>query len=135
MVGTKQANKKNPKYSTNRESELKLEISNGKLRIDLGDLEKALAIRGGFEIPLQNIVKAGTEAYRTGWEETRAPGTHLRGVTKAGTYYTPRGKEFWYVTDKGALVLELENELYKRNILSIDGNKEWAEKINEATSK
>jgi len=135
MVGAKQANKKNPKYSTNRESKLKLEISNGKLRINLGDLEKALAIKGGFEIPLQNIIKAGTEAHRTGWEETRAPGRHLPGATKAGTYYTPRGKEFWYVTDKGVLVLELENEPYKRIILSIDENKEWAEKINKATSK
>ena len=114
---------------------MRLEISNGKLRIDFGDLEKALAIRGCFEIPLQNITKAGTEAHRTGWEETRAPGTHLRGATKAGTYYTPRGKEFWYVTDKGVLVLELENEPYKRIILSIGGNKEWAEKINQATSK
>jgi len=114
---------------------LKLEISKGKLRIGLGDLEKALGIRGGFEIPLQNIVKAGTEAHRTGWEEIRALGTHLPGVAKAGTYYTPRGKEFWYVTDKGVLVLELEDEPYKRIILSVDGNKEWAEKINKATSK
>jgi hypothetical protein len=123
------------KYTIARESELKLEISNGKLRIDLGDLEKALAIKGGFEIPLQNIVKAGTEAHRTGWKETRAPGTHLPGTIKAGTYYTPRGKEFWYVTDKGVVVLELENESYKRIILSIDENKEWAEKISKAISR
>jgi len=114
---------------------LKLEISNVKLRIDLGDLEKALAIRGGFKIPLQNIVKAGTEAHRTGWKEVRAPGTHLPGVIKAGSYYTPRGKEFWYVTDKGVVVLELENEPYQRIILSIDENKEWAERINTAISK
>jgi len=126
---------KNRKYSITWGSELKLEISNGKLIIDLGDLEKALAIRGGFEIPLQNIVKAGTEAHRTGWKEVRAPGTHLPGVIKAGTYYTPRGREFWYVTEKGVLVLELENEDYKRIVLSVDGNKEWAQRINKATSK
>ena len=114
---------------------MKLEIIKGKLRIDLGNLEKALDIKGGFEIPLQNIVKGGTEAHRTGWVETRAPGAHLPGTTKSGTYYTPRGKEFWYVTDKGILVLELEDEPYKRIIISIDENKEWAEKINKATSK
>lgn len=111
---------------------MKLEISNGKLKIDLGDLEKVLAVRGGFEIPLENIVKAGTEAHRTGWRETRAPGTHLPGAIKAGTYYTPRGREFWYVTEKGVLVLELEHESYTRIVLSMDGNKEWAERINEA---
>ena len=111
---------------------MKLEISNGKLKIDLGDLEKVLAVRGGFEIPLENIVKAGTEAHRTGWRETRAPGTHLPGAIKAGTYYTPRGREFWYVTEKGVLVLELEHESYTRIVLSMDGNKEWAERISEA---
>jgi hypothetical protein len=114
---------------------LKLEISDGKLRIHLGDLEKALAIRGGFEIPLEHIVKVGTEAHRTGWREIRAPGAHLPGTIKAGTYYTPRGREFWYVTEKGVLVLELENEPYKRIVLSIDGNKEWVERIREATLK
>ena len=111
---------------------MKLEISDGKLKIDLGDLEKVLDVRGGFEIPLENIVKAGTEAHRTGWRETRAPGTHLPGAIKAGTYYTPRGREFWYVTEKGVLVLELEHESYTRIVLSMDGNKEWAERISEA---
>ena len=114
---------------------MKLEIIKGKLRIDLGDLERLLDIKGGFEIPLQNITKAGTEAHRTGWVETRALGVHLPGTTKSGTYYTPRGKEFWYVTDKGILVIELENETYKRIIISIDENKEWAERINKATTK
>lgn len=114
---------------------MKLEISDGKLKIDLGDLEKVLAIRGGFKIPLEHIVKVGTEAHRTGWKEIRAPGAHLPGVVKAGTYYTPRGREFWYVTEKGVLVLELENEPYKRIVLSIDKNKEWVERIKEATLK
>jgi len=44
-------------------------------------------------------------------------GTYLPEVIKAGTYYTPRGKEFWYVTKKGCLVLELRDEPYKRIIL------------------
>ncbi len=114
---------------------MKLEISDRKLRIDLGDLGKILSIRGGFEIPLDNIVKVGTEAYRTGWREIRAPGTHVPGAIKAGTYYTPRGKEFWYVTEKGVLVLELENESYKRIVISIDNNEEWAERIKKGTTE
>ena len=113
---------------------MKLEISERKLRIDLGDLEKALGIRGGFEIPLENIVKVGTEAHRTGWREVRAPGTHLPGAIKAGTYYTPRGRELWYVTEKGVLVLELENESYTRIVISIDNNEEWARIIKDASA-
>jgi hypothetical protein len=135
VVGAKYVNMKSYAYSVTRECELKLEISNGKLKIDLENLEKALGIKGGFEIPLQNIVKAGTEALRTGWTETRAPGAHVPGAVKAGTYNTPRGREFWYVTDKGVLVLELEDEPYQRIILSVDGNQKWADRINKATSK
>jgi hypothetical protein len=37
--------------------------------------------------------------------------------------------------DKGVLVLELENEPYKRIILSMDGNKEWAEKNQQSHFK
>lgn len=114
---------------------MKLEISDGKLKIDLGNLEKVLGVSGGFEIPLENIVRAGTEAHRTGWREVRAPGAHVPGAIKSGVYETPRGKEFWYVTEKGVLVLELENEVYKRIVLSMDGNEEWAERIRKATGK
>jgi hypothetical protein len=113
---------------------MKLTIYNEKLKIDLKDLQKVLAIRGGFKIPLEHIVKATTETPETSWREIRAPGTYLPGVIKAGTYYTPRGREFWYATKKGCLVLELKNESYKRIVLSIDGNKQWAERINKAIS-
>jgi len=33
------------------------------------------------------------------------------------------------------LVLELEDERFKRIVLSVDGNQEWADRINKATSK
>ena len=114
---------------------MKLEISDGKLKIDLGDLGKVLVIRGSFEIPLDHILKVGTEAHRSGWAETRVPATHVIGATKAGVYNTPRGMELWYVTEKGVLVLELEDELYKRIVLSIDRNEEWAERIRKAIGK
>ena len=105
------------------------------MRIDLSDLEKVLAIKRDFEIPLEHIVEVRTEVPETSWREIRAPGTYLLGVIKAGTYYTPRGKEFWYVTKKGCLVLELRDEPYKRIILSVDRYKQWAERIKKAISK
>ena len=114
---------------------MKLTIYNGKLKIDLRDREKVLAIKRDFEIPLEHIVEVKTEAPTTSWREIRAPGTYLPGVIKAGTYYTPRGKEFWYVTKKGCLVLELRDEPYKRIILSVDRYKQWAERIKKAVSK
>jgi len=114
---------------------MKLTIHDGKLKIDLGDLEKVLAIKGDFEIPLEHIIEATTEAPKTSWREIRAPGTYLPRAIKAGTYYTPRGKEFWYVTKKGCLVLELKNDPYKKIVLSIDRCKEWVERINKVVSK
>jgi len=114
---------------------MKLTIYEGKLRIDLSDLEKVLAIKRDFEIPLEHIVEVRTEAPEISWREIRAPGTYLPGVIKAGTYYTPRGKEFWYVTKKGCLVLELRDEPYRRIILSVERYKQWAESIKKATSK
>ncbi len=63
-----------------------------------------MVIKRDFEISLEHIVEVRTEAPETSWREIRAPRTYLPGVMKAGTYYTPRGKEFWYATKKGCLV-------------------------------
>jgi len=66
-------------------------------------------------------------------EEIRAPDTNLPGLIKAGTYYTDKGKQFWFVTKgKGILNIELKNEPYKRIILGIDDNVKWAKKISDA---
>ena len=56
---------------------MKLTIYDRKLRIDLSDLEKVLAIKRDFEIPLEHIVEVRTEFPETSWKEIRAPGTYL----------------------------------------------------------
>jgi hypothetical protein len=62
-----------------------------------------------------------------------APGTFLPGAIKAGTYYTPRGREFWYVTkDKDYLVLELQDEPFKKIILTLEQNQLWVQRILES---
>ena len=114
---------------------MKLTIYEGKLRIGFGNFERVLAVKRGFEIPLEHIVEVKTEAPKTSWKEIRFPGTYVPGVIKAGTYYTPRGKEFWCVTKKGCLVLELRNEPYKRIVLSVERYEQWAERINKAVSE
>lgn len=112
---------------------MKLTIDSEKLRIKLEGLERVLALKGGLEIPLKHIVRADTETPESGWTDLRIPGTSLPGVIKAGTYYTRRGKEFWYVTrGKKYLILELENEDYRRIVLGLNDNKYWAEIINNA---
>jgi len=94
-------------------------------------MEKILGIHWSFKIPILDIVSVNTQRpnfYQI--KQIRAPGTFFPGLIKAGTYFTGRGKEFWYVTRKNTfLTLELEKGFYKRIILSINDNEIIKEKI------
>ena len=110
-------------------------IVDNKLRIDLDWYEQLWAFTWDktFEIPLVHIENATTNEPPSSWTEIRAPGTFLPGVIKAGTYYTPRGKEFWYVTkDRDYLVLEMRDESFKKMIFTLDQNQWWLEQILQA---
>ncbi len=102
------------------------------LVIDLEWYEQlwAFTLTSRFEIPLAHIDRATTEEPASSWAEIRAPGTCLPGVIKAGTYYSKRGKEFWYVTgDRHYLTLELHDEPYRRIVFTIPDNEHWARQI------
>ncbi len=110
-------------------------IVDNKLRIDLDWYEQLWAFTWDktFEIPLVHIENATTNEPPSSWTEIRAPGTFLPGVIKAGTYYTPRGKEFWYVTkDRDYLVLEMRDESFKKMIFTLDQSQWWVEQILQA---
>ncbi len=102
------------------------------LRIELEWYEQLLAFNWDktLEISLEHIEQVSTQEPSSSWAEIRAPGTALPGVIKAGTYYSSRGREFWYVTqDKNYLVLELRDESFKKIILTLEHNQSWAERI------
>ena len=112
---------------------MQLSLDDDQLNIKLSILEKLLSVRGSLKIPLDRIDRATTEAPRTTWREIRAPGTFVPGLIKAGTYFTNRGKEFWYVTRLWShLTIELKKGFYKRIVLSLRDNQQWAHKINTA---
>ena len=112
---------------------MRLSISNKQLRISFSITKKILSMKGSFKIPLKNIKQITTEMPKPTWKEIKAPGTSIPGLIKAGTFYTDRGKEFWYVTKgKGILNIELKNESYKRLVLGLDNNVHWAKKISDA---
>jgi hypothetical protein len=61
------------------------------------------------------------------WKEIRAPGTAIPGLTKAGTYYTSRGKEYWMLKKKDSPIrIELDNNNFKRLILGVSGHEKRA---------
>ncbi|HIK26802.1 MAG: hypothetical protein N3E45_10365 [Oscillatoriaceae bacterium SKW80] len=116
---------------------MNMSIIDNKLLIDLEWYEQlwAFTLNKTIEIPLEHIERITAEEPHSSWAEIRAPGIFIPGIIKAGTYYTSKGKEFWYVTrDKDYLTLELKDEPYRRIILTMDRNQEWIERINQSKS-
>ncbi len=112
---------------------MKISITRDELRINFSITKKILSVKGSFKIPLKHIVRVTTLKPKPTWKEIKAPGTFIPGLIKAGTYYTDKGREFWFVTKgKGILNLELKNESYKRIVLGLDANVKWAKTISEA---
>lgn len=110
-----------------------LSIADDRLRIDLNGWERiwAFFFNQTLEISLNHIQRVSTEKLEVNWQDTRLPGTLIPKVVKAGTYYTEAGREFWYATrSDNFLVLELEQEFYKKIVLTLDENQAWAERIN-----
>lgn len=113
---------------------MKLRIESDKLQIEFNFWEQVWGVKFNkiWEIPLVNIESATSKEPQSNWREIKAPGSFVPGLIKAGTYYTNRGKEFWYVTkETNYLTLELSNESYKRIILNIDESESWVERINQ----
>ena len=116
---------------------MNLLIEQDKLIIELDFWEKlwSLQFHTPFAVPLAHIQAVSTTTPQSGWSDWRLPGTHIPGVIKAGTYYSDRGREFWYVTrDRDYLTLELQNEFYKRIILTVDDHQAWQERFQQMQS-
>ncbi len=111
---------------------MNLNIIDKKLQIEFTFKEQLLAVRFSklWEIPLEHIEQVTTAEPQSNWKEVRAPGSFIPGVIKAGTYYTNRGKEFWYVNrETNYLTIELRHESYQRIILTIDNNEFWQQRL------
>ncbi|MUG95662.1 hypothetical protein F7734_26220 [Scytonema sp. UIC 10036] len=113
---------------------MNISLMNEKLEIQWEWYEQMLAfnINKNFMIPLNHIEAVSIVPPTSSWTEIRSPGLIIPGVLKVGTYYSSRGKEFWYVArDRDYLTLDLKNESFNRIILTIDDNHTWLERINQ----
>ncbi|BAZ27856.1 hypothetical protein NIES4074_02840 [Cylindrospermum sp. NIES-4074] len=114
---------------------MNISIIDGKLQIEFTFKEQLLAVRFHklWQIPLAHIEQVTTAEPQSNWKELRAPGSFIPGVIKAGTYYTDKGKEFWYVNrETNYLTIELREESYKRIILTIDNNELWQQQLTQS---
>ena len=113
---------------------MELSIDRDRLRINLNPWERVWAFffNQTLEIPLNHIRQVTISKPETDWKDVRLPGTFLPGVIKAGTYYTSHGREFWYATrDEDCLTLELDDEFYKKIVLTIEQSQIWRDRINQ----
>ena len=112
--------------------QMNIDIKEDFLLIGLRWWEKILSVHGSLKIPLSHIASAHTNQPVPTWKEVKCPGTQLPGVIKAGTYYSKRGKEFWYVTRaKGILCIELREERFARLVLGTEDSSFWSDKISQ----
>jgi hypothetical protein len=112
-----------------------LSLTNQKFRLELNWYEKLFAFHFGGIIttPIEQITAVSAQKPEFSWKTLRAPGTGLPGVLVAGTFYTPIGREFWYIRgDRNYLVIDLVDEYYKRIVLTLDDHEVWAKRLNAA---
>lgn len=98
---------------------MQIKSSGADILIHLSLIEKIFSLHGDFRIPKKDIVNVSQDLPRSTWRDLRIPGTFFPGLIKAGTYFTPRGREFWYVTrfQNEPVSIELKNSFYKHLIL------------------
>lgn len=114
---------------------MKIDVSARQVIIQLSGTERFWAFHLGsaITIPVAHIKSVTNAEPASNWKEIRAPGTFIPGVIKSGTYYSDRGREFWYVTrEKDYLILELKDEYYKWITLTIDDSEALAQQIQAA---
>jgi hypothetical protein len=100
---------------------LKVKIEADMLKIEFEGLERILGFKKLLKVLLRDISQAVIGELSKSWRDIRAPGTYFPRLIKAGTYYTPRGKEFWYLTKgKTPLTIELKKGEYKRIIIGLN---------------
>jgi hypothetical protein len=111
-----------------------LAIEDDRLTLTLQGLERLWAFRvAPITARRDQVVRAEPALPPSGPLDLRAPGTGLPGVIKAGTFYTRRGKEFWYAVRSRKdqpLTIELTGANFKRVAVTIEGATGWVARIN-----
>jgi hypothetical protein len=102
---------------------MRVQLSEGSLTVEFTAAEKICSCKRSVVVSMDHIraVKAGVPEPRL--LEVRVPGTFIPGVIKAGTYWTRKGKEFWFVKSGKPhyVTIELAEEApYRRMVLGLE---------------
>lgn len=109
-----------------------LRIDNNQLIVALEGWERLIAFQRRVVVPISAVTQVQVGEPQSGFWDWRIPGTFIPGLIKAGTYYSKRGREFWYVTRPRfthCLILELSGHRFVRVILSPKDPEAWRASI------
>ncbi len=115
---------------------MKLSIKGKELRIEFSFWETVWGMKRSFGVRLEQITEAHGREPQAAWTDLRMPGTYVPWLIMAGSYWTRRGWEFWYVVRKQPFItLELKDHRYKRIILSMKDAERWVKTISAAITR
>ncbi len=99
--------------------------SNDKFIIDIKGFHQILTLKSKIIISKNNIVKVyQSNEELNKWSGYRIAGTYFPFLIIAGIFYN-KGRNFWDVSNKSnAIIIELQNEAYKKLIVEVDNPKE-----------
>ena len=100
-----------------------LSIAEGKLTLHVRGADKLWAFKSSLEIPVVHIagVRADPEVARGWYHGIRMPGTNVRGIITAGTFYQDGKRVFWDVHHpEKTIVLDLHDERYNELVVEVD---------------
>ncbi len=101
-----------------------VEITEDTLIVHVLGWHRLWSLKSRIEVPLVHVSSAEVDleiARRERWKGIKAPGTHLPGVIKAGTFYQWRERVFWDVHDPDkTVVIQLRNEHYSRLVIEVE---------------
>jgi hypothetical protein len=100
---------------------MKIDLKNDEMVVRLAPLEKLAAVKlTDIHVPRSSIAGVERSLPPLTWKALRLPGTAIPGLITAGSYYTDRGWEFWYVT-RGRraypVTVSLKGQRYDRLVL------------------
>lgn len=98
-------------------------------------LHKLWALKSHLIVPISNVARVyqSKDELSGWWKGIRMPGTYIPGLIRAGTFYQSGEKTFWdVVNQEDAIIIELENERYKKLIIQVEHPAQAIDLINDS---
>jgi len=100
-------------------------IDGGRLAVHLTGLDHLFALKGSLHVPLDRITSVEVLERRhvppTPGTWLRAPGTHVPGLVRYGSYGREPHREFWAMyRQRNVLVISIDGWAYSRLVLAVE---------------